>query len=353
MKTIDTRSLEILDAVVRLNIETGRAVSSGLVERYLTTTMRSSLGTAMSSATIRSVMKKLEDEGYLEQPHTSAGRFPTDAGYRIYVDRLRTGWALRTRVIPEDIRQQVRTDWQHAEGHPDRIGIMARLLSRLTSNISIIVGPSLDQVRAQRVELYPRSATRILMVVILDNSQVRTGMVKLKEPQSDSVVSQAAQLISDRVAGRTVEEIRNGILDTVDLVRNPVTRCVETIVSQGKELFRDADQGEVQLEGVANILAEPEFGHPEPLKALLRFIESPAAIRLAMDKLDVAADGAVGVWIGRENPLGELREFSMLTGRFEMDGRQGMLAVLGPRRMWYQRAFYGIDALQQVMSITR
>jgi len=242
---------------------------------------------------------------------------------------------------------------QRAEGHPDRIGIMARLLSRLTSNISIIVGPSLDQVRAQRVELYPRSSTRILMVVILDNSQVRTGMVQLSEPQNDMVVAQAARLISERVAGKTVEEIRAGVLDTVDLVRNPVTRCAEVIVSQGKELFHDADQGEVQLEGVANILSEPEFGHPEPLKALLRFIESPSAIRLALDQLDHASSGKVGVWIGKENPLGELRQFSMLTGRFELDGRQGMLAVLGPRRMWYQRAFYGIDALQQVMSITR
>ncbi len=349
MKTIDTRSLEILDAVVRLNIETGRAVSSGLVERFLTTAVSS----AVSSATIRQVMKKLEDEGYLEQPHTSSGRLPTDAGYRLYVDRLRTGWALRTRVIPEEIRQEVRLDLQRAQGHPDRIGILARLLSRLTSNISIIVGPSLDQVRAQRMELYPRSSTRVLMVVILDNSQVHTGMVQLPEPQTDSVIEQAARLISQRVAGRTVEEIRDGVLETVDLVCNPVTRCAETIVKQGKELFRDADQPEVQLEGVANILGEPEFGQPEPLKALLRFIESPAAIRLAMDQLDGVTHGSVGVWIGQENPLDELRQFSMLTGRFDLDGRQGLLGVLGPRRMWYQQAFYGIDAMQQVMSITR
>jgi len=353
MKTIDTRSLEILDAIVRLNIETGRAVSSGLVARYLTTGVVGGVSSTVCSATIRNVMKKLEDEGFLEQPHTSAGRLPTDAGYRVYVDRLRTDWALRTRVIPEDIRLEAHRDLQRAEGHPDRIGIMARLLSRLTSNISIIVGPSLAQVRAQRVELYRRSSTRVLMVVILDNNQVRTGVVKLNEPQNDSVIEQAARLISQRVAGRTVEEIRGGALDTVDLVRNPVTRCAETIVKQGRELFHDADQPEVQLEGVANILGEPEFGDPEPLKALLRFIESPAAIRSAMDQLDGACGGALGVWIGQENPLGELRQFSMLTGRFELDGRQGMLAVLGPRRMWYQQAFYSIDALQQVMSINR
>ena len=344
MKTINARSLEILDAVVRLNVETGRAVSSGLVARLMTT--------AVSPATIRSEMKKLEDGGFLEQPHTSAGRLPTDKGYRVFVDRLRSGWALRTRVIPADMRKEARRDLDRSVGHPDRIGIMARLLSRLTSNISIIVGPSLDSVRAQRVELYPRSSTRILMVVILDNSQVRTGMVELTQPQSGTVIQQAASVISERVSGRTVAEIRGGAVDWVDLVRSPVTRCAADLLKQGKELFLDTRQGEVQLEGVANVLEEPEFGDPEPLKALLRFIESPTAIRDALDRLDKENSSAVGVWIGQENPLDELRQFSMLCGRFDLDGRKGMLAVLGPRRMWYQRAFFGIDALQQVMNIT-
>ncbi len=342
MKKLDARSQDILHAVVRLNIETGRAVSSGLVERFLTSNV--------SSATIRNVMKNLESDGYLEQPHPSAGRLPTDAGYRVFVDRLRTGWALRTRVIPEEIQQEVHRDLQGSEGHPDRIGIMARLLSRLTSNISIIVGPSLNEVKAQRVELYPRSSTRILMVVILDNNQVRTGMVKLGEPQSDLVIEQAARLISDRVSGHTVAEIRKGVWETVDLVPTPVTRCAATIVSQGRELFQDTDQPEVQLEGVGNVLSEPEFGDPEPLKALLRFIESPLSMKSALHRLGSQCADEVGVWIGQENPLGELQQFSMLTGKFEYDGRQGMLAVLGPRRMWYQQAFYGIDAMQQMMS---
>lgn len=345
MKTINSRSLEILDAVVRLNIETGRAVSSGLVARLMTT--------AVSPATIRHEMKRLEDEGYLQQPHPSAGRLPTDLGYRVFVDRLRSGWALRTRVIPEDMRLEASRDLDRSVGDPDRIGIMARLLSRLTSNISIIVGPSLDNVKAQRVELYPRSATRILMVVILDNSQVRTGMVELSSPQNDAVILQAASLISERVAGRTVADIRQGALDWVDLVRSPVTRCAASLLEQGKNLFQDSEQGEVQLEGVANVLSEPEFGDPEPLKALLRFIESPSAIRSALVRLVGESESGVGVWIGQENPLGELQQFSMLAGRFDLDGRQGMLAVLGPRRMWYQRAFYGIDALQQVMNVTR
>lgn len=344
MITRDSRALEILDAVVRLNIETGKPVSSGLVER--------SLQRAVSSATIRSVMKNLEEAGYLRQPHTSAGRLPTDRGYRIFVDHLRRGWALQAPEVPEEMRLTARRDLAASVGHPDRIRLLAGLLSRLTRNISIIVGPSLDEVAIQRIELYRRSSTRVLMVVIMASGQVRTGLVKLRREHGPMVIDQAARLISERTQGRTVGEVRRGLLDNLDIVHTPVTSCAADIARSGKSLFQDAERGEVQLEGVATVLEEPEFEEPEPLKALLRFIESPAAIHRALETLDDQGSGGVDVWIGDENPLGDLRQFSMLTGRFEMDGRQGRLAVLGPRRMWYQRALLGIDAMRRIMNAT-
>ncbi len=340
----DSRSLEILDAVVRLNIETGKPVSSGLVERFLQR--------AVSSATIRGVMKNLENAGYLHQPHTSAGRLPTDRGYRVFVDHLRRGWALRAPEVPQEMRLAASRDLAAAAGHPDRIRLLAGLLNRLTRNISIIVGPSLDGVRIQRIELYPRSGTRVLMVVIMASGQVRTGLVTLRREHGRPVMEQAARLITDRTRDRTVGEVRRGLLDNLDIVHTPVTSCAADIARGGKSLFQDAERGELSLEGVASVLDEPEFEEPEPLKALLRFIESPAAIHQALETLDEQGSGEVDVWIGDENPLGNLRQFSMLTGRFEMDGRQGRLAVLGPRRMWYQRALLGIDAMRRIMNAT-
>lgn len=342
MNCTDSRSLEILDAVVRLNVETGKPVSSGLVERFL---VRS-----VSSATIRNVMKSLEDGGFLHQPHTSAGRLPTDKGFRVFVDRLRRGWALQYSEVPEEMRVTARRDLAATAGHPDRVRLMAGLLSRLTRNISIIVGPSLDDVVIQRIELYPRSASRVLMVVIMASGQVKTGLVVLRREHGALIITQAARLISDRIRNRTVGDVRRGLLENLDLVPTPVTRCAADIAHGGKDLFQDAERGEVQLEGVNTLLDEPEFEQPGPLKALLRFIESPAMIHEALRTLDEGAEGEVRVWIGGENPLGSLREFSVLTGRFAMDGRQGRLAVLGPRRMWYQRALQGIDAVRQIMS---
>ena len=229
----------------------------------------------------------------------------------------------------------------------DRVKVLARLLSRLTDNISIILGPSWDEVRAVRLELHPRSARRMFLVVILDNARVRTGLIELKEDYAPEVVQQAAALLSERLKGRTVTDIRGGCWESPDLLRTPASRCATALGMAGRSLFSGLGERELELEGVANVLNEPEFQEAEPLKALLRFIESPGNIRHSLDRLGSQDDQRFGVWIGSENPVGRLRRFTVLTGRFEMDGRPGTLAVLGPRRMSFQRVFQGIDIMRR------
>ncbi len=338
---LSQRNRDILEAIVRLNIETGRAVSSGLVERYLRR--------SVSSATIRTVMKHLEGDGYLEQPHTSAGRLPTDAGFRIFVDRLRAGWALRRHEAPGEMRALVRRDIRRTLGAQDRLKLLAGLLSRMTENISIIVGPSSDAVRIERVEFYPKAGSAGLMVVILDTTQVRTGLVILPEDTPAHVATAAARLLNKRVAGRSLAEIRNGVLDTVDLVRTPVTECADRMANEGRDLLSGPADDEIEVEGMAKVLEAPELHELQPLRALLRFMESPRVIRESLRLLHGKPQDGFGVWIGRENPVGELRAFSVLTSTFALDGRIGTLAVLGPRRMSYQRAFHGIDILCEAL----
>ena len=133
------------------------------------------------------------------------------------------------------------------------------------------------------------------------------------------------------------------------MLGTPASRCAAALTSAGGALFRDLGEGDLELEGIANVLDEPEFREPEPLKALLRFIESRRSIRNSLDRLRSLNDDRFGIWIGSENPVGRLRRFTVLTSRFEMDGRAGTLAVLGPRRMSYQRAFQGIDIMRRLV----
>ncbi len=339
MGTLNNRSLDILDAVVRLNIETGRPVSSALVERLLPG--------SVSSATIRNEMKDLEALGYLEQPHTSAGRLPTDAGFRVFVDRLQAGWSIMRHDVPQAMRQAVASDNNKKRPNMSPIKSSAQLLSSLTKSIGIIVGPSWQAVRVAKVELYSRSSNHVLMVVLLGNGLARTGTVNLPREYPLLVIQEAGELLNRRVAGRTVHEIQAGLLDSLDLIHTQATQCAACLAEAGKPIFDSLETGEMQLEGLGNVLDEPEFHDPDPLKALLRFIESPAELRVSFGKLGQAMGTGYGVWIGEEIPLPGMRSFTILTSSFKMDGRNGLLAVLGPRRMSYQRAFHGLDIVKE------
>ncbi|MCP4574305.1 MAG: hypothetical protein GY838_18250 [bacterium] len=334
--TLDDRSRDILEAIVDLHIETGRPVSSGLVER--------AVGRRVSSATIRAVMKLLEEAGFLLQPHTSSGRVPTDAGFRSFVDGLQAGWEFRRHEAPPEMRRLL-DDGLGPAAAPAGVPRLARLLSRLTDNISIILGPAWEATPVERVEVYPRGSGRALMVVILGGSRVETGMFELAADFPEAVVDEALARLNRRLRDLTVADVRGGALEKPDLVGNPATRCLAQLAAAARRVVDELEDGDVELEGVANVLDEPEFHEPEPLQALLRFVESPRLIRRTLDRLERPVRAGFGVWIGAENPVGELRRFALVTRRFGPGGRGGILAVLGPRRMFYQRAFHGIDLL--------
>jgi heat-inducible transcriptional repressor len=181
---------------------------------------------------------------------------------------------------------------------------------------------------------------------------VHTELVQLAENWPATVLREAARAVDRRARGLTVTAVRGGSLEIPDLVATPTSRCAVELASACSRVLGDVTDGDVELEGVANVLEEPEFHDPEPLKALLRFVESPRLIRAALARLDRQHDEDLDVWIGGENPVGALRSFSVVTRGFAQDGRRGVLAVLGPRRMAYQRAFHGIDLLGRALETT-
>jgi heat-inducible transcriptional repressor len=296
-------------------------------------------------------MKDLETGGLLAQPHTSAGRYPTDAGFRDFVDRLLRGWPLRADEPPSSLRRRVEDSIREVAGSHALLKVAARQLNQLTANISIVLGPGWDTVRAQRVDLYPKEGGRLLMVLVLENALVRTSLVAPSQAYSTAVLEAAGSLLSERVAGRTVSEIRTDVLPALDQIGGPSGACARELARQGQALFEAIEESEVELEGVAGVLNQPEFSAPDPLKALIRFVESPRSIRETLARLDRQAEGDFGVWIGGENPRDDLQDFGLILGRCDIDGRPGLLAVLGPRRMPYQRAFNGIEMLQRSLQI--
>jgi len=315
--------------------ETGLPVSSALVARWL--------GGTVSSATVRSDMMRLEDQGLLGKPHTSAGRVPSDKGFRSFVNRILEGDA--SLPPPSGVLPMVEQELRRSAGTHAMVKSLASLLSRLTDNIGIILGPAWDGVRALRLELYSQEGRRILMVLILDNALVRTGTIAVDEPFSATVLDDAARLLSERICGLTVREIRDGALDDLSLNGDAAERCASELAQRGSDLFLDVEEGDLELMGVANMLDAPEFSDPDRLKNLVRFLESPRSIRGALQRLSPENEGGIAVWIGTENPIDELQGFSLVSSPCEMNGRRGVLAVLGLRRMPYDRAIAGMQVL--------
>ena len=222
---------------------------------------------------------------------------------------------------------------------------LASLLNELTRGIGIILGPAWDQIRALRLDLYPKEGRRILVVLVLENALVRTGVLLTERDYPPAIVAEAARLLSERVSGRTVAEIRSRVLPTFDTATSPAGGCAREIVSRTRDLFEDVEENELELEGVGDVLRQPEFSEPAPLKSLIRLLESPRLMGDVLRRLSPPAESGIAVWIGSENPVDELRPFSLLASRFDVGGRRGILAVLGPRRMPYPRAVSGIDIL--------
>jgi heat-inducible transcriptional repressor len=341
MKPPDSRVFEILDAVVRLNIETGRPVSSSLVSR--------SLQGAFSPATIRIVMRALEENGFLVKPHPSAGRLPTDEGFRAFVDRILETWPLQQWQTPPGLAKRIEADLRRSADTGNLIKVLATHLSQLTANISIILGPSIEAVRAVRLDLYPKEGRRILIVLVFENALVRSGQFTLDRFYSPAVIKEAGRILSERVSGRTPAEIRSSGLASLGASSSAASRCAFELSERGREIFEDVEEGELKVDGVANVLTQPEFSEPGPLKSLVLLVGSPPLLREALHLLNRESEGALRAWIGAENPIGELQPFSLLSCPFAHAGRQGILAVLGPRRMAYHRALSGIDVLRQTL----
>ena len=340
MQDSSHRKDRILDAIVRLYSSSGQPVSSALVARTMID--------KVSPATIRAEMKRLETEGLLTQPHTSAGRVPTDRGFRHFVNRV-LGDLPRGPAPDVSLHPMVSRELSAVAGAPTMIKSLASLLCRMTDNIGIILGPAWDDVRALRLDIYPKESRRILMVLVLENALVRTGTIALDRRYAPDVLADAASLISERISGRTIREISGGVLDSLDSGGSAVDLCAVDLAEAGSDLFTEVENRDLELMGVANVLDEPEFSDPARLKNLVKFLESPRSIRDALRRLSPENEDGIAIWIGSENPIDALRPFSLLSSPFEIGDKHGVLAVLGLRRMSYEHTVSGMRMLIEGM----
>ncbi|MCS6829547.1 MAG: heat-inducible transcriptional repressor HrcA [Armatimonadota bacterium] len=340
MRPLDSRKAFILQAVVQDYVATAEPVGSeAVVERY---------GLRVSSATVRNEMAEMADMGYLRQPHVSAGRIPSDLGYRYYVEHLMKPVPVNRLLSP---RQTSLFSPNNPEvGEIQRLLQAAcRLLAESTRYASMATAPETDVVSLRHILLSQPAPGKLLLVLVASSGQVEHRLVPAPDKLSDQQMALIDRLLQERYSGRAVRELLNMKPSTVSSempVIEPVWRLVEQAVQDCVETL---SQQAVFLEGLQHILEQPEFRQIERLYPLISLLEHPQALMRVLHRL--GASGRVQVVIGEENPLPEMRCCSFVASSYRIGDRvAGTVSVFGPTRMHYEVATAAVEYIANALS---
>jgi heat-inducible transcriptional repressor len=329
------RTRRVLATLVREYIETGEPVASA--------TLMHRAGLHVSSATIRNVLAQLEDMGYVWQPHTSAGRVPTDLGYRFYVDLLLEG-RRATRDV-SGVEARLRQEAGDALGIEGLLSSTSHVLSETSRHVGFAIAPANEHAVFQRIEFIPLHGTRILVVMVSRGNQVSQKTVDIGEGVSPSELAQAANFLNSEFAGRTLEEVRTGVSERLREERTLYDQLLGLALRLASQTLEQL-QGPtaVYIEGASTLLEQVVAASgisAATLRALLRMVEEKQRlVRLLNEYID---GPGMTVVIGTEHSDPELRPFSLIASTY-FDGQgTGTVGVIGPTRMKYSRAIAAVD----------
>jgi heat-inducible transcriptional repressor len=327
----------VLRSLIELHVETGEPVGSGSLAR--------SLGGVLSSATLRNVMADLEALGYLDHPHTSAGRVPTDEGYRLYVDSL-----MGTQPLDAGERLQIDaalgTLAASAEQTLERA---SHLLSRLSRHVGFVLAPDLAKTSFRHLDLVPLAYPRILVVMVSATGLVTHRVIEFPDELPREELQACANYLNAHFAGMTLGAIRLRLLELMSEEKALYDSLLQKAVALGGRAFEAGGEASVYLDGASNMLAQAEPADLERMRALFRTFEEKSRLVRILTAC-IAGDG-IRVLIGHENPDPDLRDLSLVTAACPIGGAEGLrLGVLGSTRMEYAHVVSLVDHVARALA---
>ncbi len=325
----------VLEAVVRTYVDTAEPAASRTIARGF------DLG--VSSATIRNTMADLEEKGYLHHPHSSAGRVPSDLAYRYFVDQMISPRAL-TQPEQAEVERALQAEGSSAIDQLIRRAALA--LGLLTQELGVAVTPQPDEAILEKLDLVRASSSSVVMVASIKNGVVRTVFVDLRSDVPTDTLVQLTTVLNERLAGLSLGEIRDTVGDRLrDSVQFEGTagELMNIFIDSGPELFdwsRPVGPG-VHL-GQASVLAKhPEFASGDDLRSLIELTERPELLADALGSR--SHSGGLTITIGGENASSELSGFSLVTAEYRLGNMTGVIGVIGPTRMPYEKVIAIVD----------
>jgi heat-inducible transcriptional repressor len=334
-KGLSERRKRILLLAVRDYIEHGQPVASEiLVQRYQL---------EFSPATVRNELAALTEMGLLRQPHTSAGRVPTEGGYRFFVTHL-----MENAELPEELQEKITQRFQQAKADVDEwMQLAAAILAHQSRAVSLVTAPHAEQVRFKHVELISTQGRQVLMVLVIEGGEISQQVLTLSEPVSQERLSQVTQRLNRALQGLPIEAI-----STQMACEDALEQDILTLIVQDMRRIAEQPSGQIYFDGLTNVLNEPEFIKSEELRHALRLLEERTLFgNLLARTVQHSRVGGLQVIIGGEAGWEELRQCSMVLARYGVPGvLTGALGVLGPMRMSYARTIPTVRFMASLLS---
>jgi heat-inducible transcriptional repressor len=339
-ENLTDREKSILRYVINQYILTATPVGSRSIS--------SKYNLGVSPATVRNIMSELEDLGYLGHPYTSAGRIPTDQGYRLYVDSLMDSPKLNKEEYELIDNQLEQTDFETNE----ILKITSSLLSSLTNQLACVSYPKLGNAILRKIQLVPLSSSKILVVVSIKTGMIRTITLEIKARYEKNTLRTVEQFLNQRLSGLTFTEIRNTISERI---RNYSTKNNEPVVrvflDSVEKIFKDVKSSEDSIiTGTKNIINQPEFIDTDHFKSIIELAEDKDIIIHIMDKESTKKTGDVSVTIGSEIEEEKLNDYSIVVKEYNIGQIAGNIGIIGPKRMEYSHTIASVIYMAELLS---
>lgn len=334
---LDARKMKILKAIIQNYLETGEPVGSRTISKF------SDL--QLSSATIRNEMSDLEEMGYIIQPHTSAGRIPSDKGYRLYVDQLMQDSEAKDRELSEMKDFII----QKVDRVENVLKQMAKLLANNTQYAALITGPQLHQNKLKFIQLSKMDTGKLLAVIVVEGNIIKNTILDIEEDLTDEALLNLNILLNTTLNGLTIEQITLGSINRMKGQAGIYSNLIQKVLDAVAEAIQIDDDMQIYTSGTTNIFKYPELSDGEKASKLLSTLEEKKQLQeLIADNLDKEGKNEIQVYIGDETPVQTMKDCSVVTASYDLgEGLHGTIGIIGPKRMDYEHV---VSTLRTLMA---
>ncbi len=338
---LNEREKSILRFIIQQFILTASPVGSrNIAKQY-------ALG--ISPATVRNIMADLEESGFIDHPHTSAGRIPTDKGYRFYVDSL-----MNIQSIDNNERNFINKEFENKiEEKEDLLKITSNVLSRITHQLACVTYPKLESGTLEKLQIISLSSTKILVVISIKGGLIKTITLEFASEIRDSQISSVQNLLNERLAGLSFKEIRRTFSERFKDVQEDEKLIIRLFLNSADKVFKDVRNSDsIYITGAKNVIQQPEFEDPERFQGVIELIEDKDIIVHILDKSEEVNSNDVYISIGKENEDQKLIDYSLITKEYKIGDVSGHLGIIGPKRMEYSKVIAIVDYVAKMLTET-